>query len=167
MDYIYNEAERLTNEYDTRDPFELCKRLGINVGYNNDFKYLKGFYWYLDGFPYVELNGNMDKRDARLVLAHELGHDRLHRDIAQIAPMQDFMLFDLCKTEHEANAFAANLLISDKELLSLAEEEQYFESVCGILALHPHIVLFKINDMNQRGHLLRLPDIPDSDFLLH
>ena len=56
----------------------------------------------------------------RIVCAHELGHDQLHREFAASNTLQEFMLYDMNSIqEYEANVFAANLLLEDEAVLEL------------------------------------------------
>lgn len=55
----------------------------------------------------------------KIVLMHEIGHDRLHRDKADdCGGFAEYDIFDMCdrSMEYEANLFAAQFLISDEEL---------------------------------------------------
>lgn len=164
---FYNRADvdNLIREHDTRDPFQLCKDLGVTVWYNDDLEYLKGFYLCAEGYPYIVLNGNLDENLTKMVLAHELGHDRMHRDKACIAPMQDFSIFDTSKEECEANSFAADLLIRDDDILELMNSGTDFASIYRTLECHAQLVLFKLCNLKREGHKLNIPDIPNSAFL--
>ena len=52
-----------------------------------------------------------------MVLAHELGHDFLHREMAQGSVVQDYFIMDMAlKPEYQANLFAAHLLVSSPKL---------------------------------------------------
>lgn len=53
----------------------------------------------------------------KIVCAHELGHDSMHRHLAQNNYLKEFMLYDMkSKPEYEANMFAAELLLDDDEV---------------------------------------------------
>ena len=43
---IIDTVEKLTKKYDTRDPYELCKCLGIKIHFYDMEKKLKGFFFY-------------------------------------------------------------------------------------------------------------------------
>ncbi len=55
------------------------------------------------------LNPRIDGQLKEMVVAHELGHDQRHRDIAKAGqPLKEFSLFRMKDTtEYEANAFAS------------------------------------------------------------
>ena len=69
------------------------------------------------------------------------------------------------RPEMEANIFAANLLISDKEVMCYAEEGYTAEEMAKDLYVPYPLALVKINDMNSRGYELSIPYIPKADFL--
>ena len=48
----------------------------------------------------------------RIVCAHEIGHDRLHRALAKKHGLQEFVLYDMAtKPEYEANIVATEILL--------------------------------------------------------
>lgn len=104
-------AEELAKKHGTRNPFEIAQGEGIEIMACPDFKSLKGMYKIILGKRFVFLNGNLTRREASVVLAHELGHDALHREMAENSIVQDAFILDMTlKPEYEANLFAANLL---------------------------------------------------------
>jgi Zn-dependent peptidase ImmA (M78 family) len=78
---------------------------------------------------YIVINDALHARDKLLVAGHELGHDRLHQRLAKVAPLKDFMLYDMTsRAEYEANVFASELLIEDEAIEEcIAEEMDYFQ----------------------------------------
>ena len=74
---IYESAMRLVRRYKTRDPEQIARLLGVEVIYNPDFSRLKGFYIVMNRKRYIVVNDNLDDSQKRIVLSHELGHDRL------------------------------------------------------------------------------------------
>ena len=100
-------ASNIVKRFDTRDPFELCKSTGVEVFFA-DLGSLKGMYKYIKRNRFAVINENLDERTRRLVCAHELGHDLLHRDLAKNICLQEFVLYDMkSRPEYEANLFAA------------------------------------------------------------
>lgn len=71
----------LVRRYGTRDPFQIAERLGINVLYCDGFGSLKGMYRVIKRNRYIFLNKDLGERMQRIVCAHELGHDQLHRKL--------------------------------------------------------------------------------------
>ena len=94
-EYIFKEVCRLKSKYKTSDPFSICRELGIDVRERADFKTLKGFYCVMNRGRFIVINENLNEHDKRIVCAHELGHDRLHRDIAAASVLRDFSLYEM------------------------------------------------------------------------
>lgn len=164
--YIDRKINELTRKYKTNDPFELIDALGIHLIMDRDIGNLKGFYYVSHRERYIAVNPELHEREQILVAAHELGHDRLHRQLATVEPLKDFLLYDMSAvTEHDANTFAAGLLMSDQEVDACIKEEMDFFSMCATLGFRPEIVTFKIYSMMQRGYSLNLPQNINSKFL--
>ena len=149
----------------TSNPFELARSLGIDLDYA-DLGGLKGFYIVYEKGRYIVINENLDERLMKLVAAHEIGHDCLHRDIAERGGLKETGFFDMkSKPEKEANIFAANLLISDREMLELAEEGYTIENIAKALGVHYQTALIKAEDMGKRGYEVKVPYVPKAEFL--
>lgn len=100
-DYILDTVHRLQKKLHTKDPFEAAKNLGIHVLYRN-LNNLKGFYTLRCRERYIVINESLSQNEQKIVCAHELGHDRLHRHFAQYTPLQDMMIYDMTlKPERE------------------------------------------------------------------
>ena len=166
MNYIYDEVLKLKKKHDTNNPFEIMEQEGIILRHCSGFTKLKGYYCLSNGFRYAGVNVNLDEQMQKIVAGHELGHDILHRHIAQAGPMHDVLLYSSAsKTAKEANEFSANLLISDDDVLDqLGNNYSYFE-LSNLLSYPLEIIQFKLNSMRQRGFKLNLCDMPDSQFL--
>ena len=165
-DYIHKEARRLVRWSGTRDPFKIAKELGIHVIYDYDFDTLKGMYKVIQRSRFIFINGNLSKRDQRMVCAHELGHDRFHRHFAKEAALQEFMLYDMrSRPEYEANIFASELLIANHEILELIESEYDIYQIAGEIGEDMNLVLIKIDELRKQGYDVQAPYRPNSDFL--
>jgi Zn-dependent peptidase ImmA (M78 family) len=115
-DYIYEWAERLASRFQSHDPFEIARNLGIEVEYSNDLVYMKGMYAVVRRNRFIILNGNLSRQTLLLVCAHEFGHDQLHRKLAANRILQEFMLLDMAsRPEYQANIFA-----TDGQVVNLA-----------------------------------------------
>ena len=157
-------ARRLVEEYDTRDPYELAEAVGAEVVFA-DLGALKGMYTYIQNNRFIVINEQLDDETARIVCAHELGHDQLHRDFVKDSFLRETVLYDLKnRTEYEANVFAAELLISDEEMLRFAEEEATVSEIAAITSTDVNLVALKLSDLARRGHALNRFDYR-SDFL--
>ncbi len=108
-------ARRLVSTYKTRNPEEIAEALGVQIMRVFDFKRQKGTFKLIMNVPFIFVNGNLSKQMQRMVIAHELGHALLHRDIClETGGLLEFELFDMTNTtEYDANAFQATLLIDE------------------------------------------------------
>lgn len=112
-------------KYETNDPFKLAEHLGVLIQFGNiDFE---GCYMFLKNHRYIFLNQNLEENELRFVMAHELGHAILHRKTNCYFIRNQTLLLN-SKIEIEANKFAVELLISDKDL------EEYRGLTTGQLA---------------------------------
>lgn len=154
---IYGVVNRLITDYGTNDPFQLIHDLNITLKYSNDLKKLMGMYTYLWNTPIIIINGSLDESIAPVVAAHELGHDRLHRDIAGNNSLQEFSLFRNIRTEYEANAFAAHCLMNCEETLDILHDVGDCETASKILRVPIELLTIKLQEMKKLG--FHLPDI--------
>ena len=165
--YIYDRLQALIRKHSTRDPYQLLSALHVVVRESSAYSQLKGFCLISCRTTYVVLNARLGEPEKRIVAAHELGHIVLHRRQLRLAPMQDVILYDMqSAAEYEANLFAADLLLTDEEVLSLAHDEQmdYFR-MCSTLYTSPDLMSFKLFSLIKRGYPLRMPLELDSRFL--
>ena len=104
----------------------------------------------------------------KTICAHEIGHDRFHRDFAKSGALQDFMFHDMSlKPEREANIFAAELLIDTGAILEAAENGYSIDEIAGELHADVNLVLIKLDELRKQGYDVRAPFRPNSDFLRH
>lgn len=166
-DYIYRKVTFLVRKYQTRDPIELLEALNVIVGETSAYTKLKGYCFMSCQTIYVMFNSQLSDEEKRIVAAHELGHIVLHRSHLKMAPMSDNRLYNMVnETEYQANLFAADLLIEDKEVEKLSQEEDldYF-SFCSSLYATPELMSFKLYSLMKRGQAYRMPMDLNSTFL--
>ncbi len=155
----------LVTRHGTRDPFLLAERMGIFI-YEEDFHKLKGMYRVILRRRCIFLNRHLDTDTRRIVCAHEIGHDRLHRAFAAGNGLQEFMLYDMAsRPEYEANMVAAALLLPDEEVLDYLYHYGY-DAAQLARALHTdvNLVALKITSLRARGYDL-IPPEHDTRFL--
>ncbi len=156
-DRIFSLVRKTVREQHTSDPFSLAMGLGLDVDYA-DLGELKGFYVVYKTGRYIVINQNLDERMTKLVLAHEIGHDMLHRDIAENGGMGERSFFDMTsKPEREENIFAAELLISDEEMVELGERGCTIEEAASELGVHTKVAMIKARSMEERGFDIKVP----------
>ena len=164
--YIHEAAQRLIHRCNSRDPFEIAKEIGIKLRYNHRFTALKGMYIVVERNRVITLNSNLKKRVQRIVLAHELGHDTLHRAFAKDNALREFMIYDMStRPEYEANVFAGEILLDDKEILALAKEGYDIPQIAGELDTDYNLLSFKMNEMARKGYDFRISLDTDTRFL--
>lgn len=118
---IQKMVNRLIQKYKTRDPFEICKQLGIWI-YIIPLGNTKGYYTYAQRKKVIFINESLNRIEKIIVCAHELGHALLHPK-GNIYFKKNNTYFVLGKYENTANKFAAELLVSDN---ILSEYSNYY-----------------------------------------
>lgn len=167
-EFIHKEARRIVRRCGTRNPFRIADDLGIEVIINNDFNELKGMYKIIHRCRFIFINGNLRERDRRTVCAHEIGHDRFHRDLATTDALQHFKMYDMSsKPEYEANIFAAELLIDEDSLFELFKYEYDLNHIARALEVDFNLLLIKTDELRKQDYEVRVPYRPQSDFLRH
>jgi len=171
-EYIYNEAEQLHRELDTRNPVELLGHIGADVIYSDKFSIngLKGFCTIQNRSKYVVINAKLSKHEKRIVAGHEAGHLILHTHEIKRRPHQTlsdcYLYGNVGGIEYEANMFAADFMIEDNDVLEYVRDEymDYFK-MASALHVPPQLLDFKLRSMERRGHDVRPPVGLDSKFL--
>lgn len=147
-------ADALCERYATHNPFEIAEGEGVLLRFCPEFQTLRGMYKVILGQRFVFLNGNMKRREARQVLAHELGHDALHREMARDTIVQDHFLLDMTlRPEYEANLFAAQLLYEDEKVLSLLRAGKSASEVAALLGAPMPLFELKMKILQEKGLL--------------
>lgn len=163
--YIIRVVEELVHKYDTRDPYELCDCLGIRIRRIDLRKKLKGFFFYQSRIPNIVIDSNVNEILERVLIAHELGHAILHKEIAMMVGFQEMEVFDSSAiTENEANLFSAELLLDDNDVLEQLEERSFFQAAQALYV--PAAFLdYKFRAMCEKGLLKRTMDYRQSKYL--
>lgn len=160
---IYKKADSFVRSVGTRNALQIASELGIKV-YYQDFKDLLGMYTCRWKHRIIVLNNNLDDSLRQMVLAHEIGHDTYHRDLA-VGGLKEFTLFNMKNdTEYIANAFAAHLLLDNDTVLELARDGYDIVQIAGILNSDINLLLIKMQEMNKMGYNFNVPCRPESDF---
>ncbi|MCL1885956.1 MAG: ImmA/IrrE family metallo-endopeptidase [Dehalococcoidia bacterium] len=155
IDYIAGEAQKLTSQYQTRDPYKICAELGIKLRHKN-LGDLKAYYFFHVQIRSIVLNNRISDVLQRILVAHELGHDQLHKDVAMLEGFKETELFDITQpTEYEANLFAAELLIDDDELLELIDDGKDYFSIASELCIPSDFLDFKLRILKHRGYRIK------------
>ncbi len=167
--YLSADADKLRSLCGTGDPLKIAAELDMIVVYPHVVSPV-GAYCVLNGGKdrVIMLSDRLEGRDLDIVAAHELGHDRLHYDLALASGSLDDgrVLANTSRMEFEANAFASHLLIDGDEVYSLAVEYGYdVWQMAQALDTHVDLLTIKISQMIAMGYDLRLPTDTKADFL--
>lgn len=156
VDYIAERAERIVKTNHTRDPFEIASSFGIQVLYSDELARLKGMYFTLKRSRFICINSRLDEQTQRIVCAHELGHDQLHRELAAGGAMQEFVLYDMAsRSEYEANVFAADLLLDEERMLDFMIHYRYdAEQIAQVMDTDINLVALRAAGLSHRGYKL-------------
>ena len=144
-DNIIRRADALVRSTGTRDPERIADALGIIV-MDVNFEKQKGLYKVILRNRFIFIKSDLSEVMRRIVLLHEIGHDQLHRRLAD--EFQEFQIFDMRGNvmEYEANLFAAQI------------------AMAMAMASDINLVALKVSDLSRRGYTFRDVD-HRSDFL--
>lgn len=117
MESIIETVDKLVRTHGTRNPYEVCQSMGISVKKMNLKGQIKGFFFPQSRIATIVVDCGLNDIMMRIIVAHELGHDILHKEVASISGFRDMSLFQSAGSlENEANLFAAELLLDDDEV---------------------------------------------------
>lgn len=163
MEHIIESAERILRKYGGRDIFETSENAGAIVWFR-PLGSLKGFYLFENDKRYIVINNELNPVMSRMVCAHELGHDMLHRELSQGGIRETTLFLQSNKTEREANLFAACVLIPDKTILSELEYCTDIETAAYELGVPAELIDYKLEVLNYKGFHFNFSEA-GSDFL--
>lgn len=165
-EYLSRVGSSLVRRCGTRDPFKIAQELGIHVLFCEDFGPLKGMYKVVKRNRFIFINRDLSEQMQRIVCAHELGHDQLHRSLAKDRTIREFMLYDMrTKPEYEANIVASEILLDTDEILEYIYHYDYTsEQIARVMETDINLVALKIAHLAETGYNLRRIE-HRSDFL--
>lgn len=103
--------KKLERKYQTRNPFELAKSLGILI-IKEDLGTINGYYNKQFRIKQIHINCNLPEHLQKLTCAHELGHALLHPN-SSTPFLRSCTFFSVDRMEIEANKFTMELLFPD------------------------------------------------------
>lgn len=158
-------GHQLVKRYKTRDPFVIARELGIEVLFVDNLSKLKGAYRVIKRRRFIFINPNLPEQMQRIVCAHEIGHDRLHRAMATGSGLMEFMLYDMrSRPEYEANIVAADILLDDTEILGYIYDGWDAEQIARTMQTDINLVALKVESLIRQGHNF-VPQDRHADFL--
>lgn len=140
-------VRNLVRKYGTRNPYKLAKELGFYV----IEEYLsedapKGIFKKILGKKFIIINLTRIKNDydKEFALAHELGHAVLHSSEAAFF-LHDHTFYQRGRFENEANKFAAELLINEKDIDKCYLENMSLDQLACYFGVPKQLVKYKFN----------------------
>jgi Zn-dependent peptidase ImmA (M78 family) len=159
---IFNKAEQLIQKAGTNNVMQIANDLGVKLYFGN-YDNLLGMYTCKWKHRMIFLNNNLEDHMLQMVLAHEIGHDIFHRDLASEG-LKEFALFNLKNiTEYEANAFAAHILLKNEEVLNFVRDGYDVAQIASTLNSNIKLLLIKMQEMNKMGFDFNVPYRPCSN----
>ena len=123
---ICRAVEDVQKKYNERDPFKLCRLMGIilifqSLGTAPDA--IKGFFLESKRIRTITVNSDLPRAIQKIIVAHELGHYMMHRNKAEAFTDEIFFRTESKEgIEYRANEFASKLLMpEDRVRKAIAE----------------------------------------------
>lgn len=154
INYIVNQVELLIKKTGSRDPYAICDFLDYKIHYMDLQQRLKAYYFYQSRINNIIVDENVIEAFRPVLIAHELGHGILHKEIAMMSGFQELEVLEKRSNqplEYEANLFAAELLIEDDAVLKLLNEYTFFETA-SILNVPAALLDFKFASLKIKGY---------------
>lgn len=166
---INTSVNNLVKKYDERDPFKLCRAMGIillfqSLGTAPDA--IKGFFLESKRIRTITVNSDLPEVIQKIIVAHELCHAENHRK-SGIHAFHEIAMFDHTSVyEKEANLFAAELLLQDKDVLDALNQDTTFFTAAASLCVPAELLDFKFRVMKWKGYkLIEPPTNARSNFM--
>ncbi|HZJ69177.1 MAG: ImmA/IrrE family metallo-endopeptidase [Tissierellia bacterium] len=157
---IYKDVQKLIAHHGTRDPRTILEERNVKLIPFKESTKLLGMYKVFKRNKFVFYNPFIDERILNMVLAHELGHDIYHQELAKKEDIIEYELFNITtSTELEANLFASHLLIDDDELMEYIREGRCYEELASIFNVNINLMFFKLNEMYRMGYPINRLDV--------
>jgi len=169
LEAIANKVIELKKKYEETDPVRLCEAMDIvlnEVQTPISPNHFKGMFLMLSRVKVITLNAALRGVTKKIVLCHEIGHCVLHEELVPIRSFSDFDLFGMVdETEFEANAFAAEFMLEDDDVMSVINDDVTFFGAAKILGVPPELLDFKFRVMKKKGYALTPMYLSDSRYL--
>jgi len=119
-------VDKLVFKHRSTCPFEIAKQRGIKVLYDDLGAQTRGIYYYQFRQRYILISNKLSEDWQRVICAHELGHDVLHRGINRFF-VDDHTFYIAGKFERQANIFAIQLLTQLDSINNNESISDYFK----------------------------------------
>lgn len=153
-DRIIRRADGIVRSTGTREPERIAEELGILVK-DVDLAQQKGVYKVILRNRFIFIKADLSETMRRIVLLHEIGHDQLHRHLAD--EFREFQIFDMRGNvmEYEANLFAAQIALPDEEILDYIRSGYDAAQIAMAMASDINLVALKVSELTRRGYAFR------------
>lgn len=121
MGSIKDKVNQLKMKYDTGNPFDLAKKMGIVVRFV-DLGSVLGFHVRHLRCSIIHINESATEEEQLFTCAHELGHAVLHPNV-NTPFLKSYSYLSTQKIELEANMFAIELLFTKDNINSVTLNE--------------------------------------------
>ena len=167
IDYVVNQVEALVKKVGSRDPYIICNALDYKLHYMDLKQRLKAYYFYQSRINNIIIDENVIELFRPILIAYELGHGLLHREIAMMSGFQELEVLEKRSDkpmEYEANLFAAELLLEDETVLKHLNEYTFFETA-SMLNVPAALLDFKFAILKAKGYSINSMQIAKSCYL--
>lgn len=127
---IKKEVNRLIEKYKTNNPFDIADHKGILIEFA-DLGETLGFYFKNSRIKVININNQINPALQKFVCSHELGHALLHPH-ANTPFLRNNTFFSIDKIEVEANTFAVELLMPDRDIYDYEDTNLTINEIANI-----------------------------------
>lgn len=138
-------VKRVIAEYDTHDPEKILKMMGVKI-FIFPMEGINGIFREIKGIPMVFINSNLPDEEIAFVMAHELGHVLLHKDVNRLF-LDRHTYLQSNYYETEANLFAVCLLNPDSQ--DVIDEGDTFEKLACKMGVSVDLARLYFEDTNK------------------
>ena len=146
-------ADQVIRECDSRNPIKIASIHGIWLRTVNWFEQ-SGAYAEIARKPIIYVSENLHPVMKNIVIAHELGHHFLHRGkVRRTDCFCEVRIFDMTMNtmEHEANIFAAQLMLPDDEIIDYIYQGFDIYQIASVMKSDVNLVALKVSELKSRG----------------
>lgn len=142
LTWIKDIVVKLTEKYNTNDPFKLAKLMKIQVVFLDLHHEIRGFYKYDRRNKYIFINNNLSETEQRFVCGHEIGHVEMHPRVNALF-LRDKTFQSIDRIEIEANTFAVELLLPDEVICEHKEFNLTLNEIANIYGVPKEVAHLK------------------------
>lgn len=145
---IHIRVKNLIRKYGTINPLKIAKETGIQVIYWSFTDQAKGYSVKMLRNKFIVINSLLDDVSREVVAAHELGHAILHSSCDTYC-LREYTLFPIGPYERQANIFAAELLIDEKDLNEYILCNMCNKDIASCFNVPVQLIEYKLESLRQ------------------